>query len=193
MRHAGRKPIEHTRRYGDDMHNEAMKWVVDHGTGESVSVLDIGGRNINGTARDGFPNASKYVALDILPGEGVDIVANAADWEPTEQFDVVVSTEVFEHTPEWPEILRTMFNALKPNGLLVLTMAGPGRTAHSGHDGAPLDGSGRTEYYGNVEPRELESQLYKCNFANIEVDVQTAPCDVRAIARKPNDDTDAAS
>lgn len=171
------------------MHAEAMQWVRDNGTGEPVSVLDIGGRNINGTARAGFPNATKYVALDILPGEGVDIVVNAAEWEPTEQFDVVVSTEVFEHTAEWPGIVSTMYKALKPGGFLVLTMAGPGRTPHSGMDGAALDGSGRTEYYGNVDQKDLFDCLDKEGFEAIEVEYKTAPCDVRAIARKPSDDT----
>ena len=59
------------------MHPEAYSWVAHHATVETVAVLDIGGRDINGSTRDLFPN-SEWVVLDYLPGDNVDVEADAA-------------------------------------------------------------------------------------------------------------------
>jgi SAM-dependent methyltransferase len=162
------------------VHPEALAWVEAHATGNPVSVLDIGGRNINGTPRPLFPNAAVYRVLDIADGEGVDIVADAATWNPDRKYDVVVCCEVFEHTDVWPEILETACLALRRGGLLILTMAGPGREPHSAVDGGPhlYDG----EHYRNVEPEELCAALLAADFADVIVDEQTASHDVRAVA-----------
>src|SRR5688572_27389603 len=109
------------------MHPEAFAWVRQHAPAGPVSVLDVGGRNINGTVRDLFPSAAWYRSIDLLPGLGVDIVADAAVWTPDREYDVVVCCEVFEHTADWRLILDTILRALRPGGLAILTMAGPGR------------------------------------------------------------------
>lgn len=164
------------------MHSAAYEWVAQHATEDAVSVLDIGGRNINGSVRGLFPGADPYVALDIREGEGVDIVADAAAWSPDRAYDMVVCTEVFEHTGDWPQICKTVFAALRPGGTAVLTMAGPGRSPHSALDGGPIrDG----EYYGNVDPGELERVLKDCGFTDITVDYQPSPADTRAVAYRP--------
>lgn len=164
------------------MHNEAYQWVQRHATTDPVSVLDIGGRNINGSVRDLFPAADPYIALDIREGYGVDIVADAASWTPDRAYDVVVCTEVFEHTHVWPQICATAYTALRAGGQLILTMAGPGRQPHSAVDGASIrDG----EYYANVDPAELERVLKECGFTDVTVDYQPNPADTRAVAIKP--------
>ena len=143
------------------MHAEAFAYVAGALAGRSFgSVLDVGGRNVNGTVRDLFP-AAAYTALDIAPGGGVDIVADAADWTPPSTFDAVVCCEVFEHTPRWPEILRTMAAALELGGTAIVTAASLDRTPHSAVDGGPLrDG----EYYGNVDPRDLAAAMRAAGF-----------------------------
>lgn len=151
-----------------------------HATDQKVTVLELGGRNVNGSVRDLFHNAT-YTALDIMDGPGVDIVADAATWEPDQEYDVVVSTECFEHTPSWPEICETAYKACKPGGRLILTMAGPGRGAHSGFDGGPLQPN---EYYGNVDPEKLRARLEEVGFENIVIDQRQSPADVRAVATK---------
>lgn len=163
------------------MHLEAHSWVANHGTVESVSVLDIGGRDINGTVRDLFPNAT-YTALDILPGDGVDIVADAATWTPDSAYDLVVCCEVFEHTAVWPQICATAFAALAPGGRFVVTCAGPGRAAHSAIDGEFRLHPG--EHYENVSAEELARVLADCGFVDITTDQRTGPCDTRAVAWK---------
>lgn len=165
------------------MHTEAYEWVRRHATADTLSVLDVGGRNINGSVRDLFPGAAPYVAMDVLPGEGVDIVADAASWEPDRQYDLVVCTEVFEHAREWPAIVRTIRSALRPGGRVILTMAGPGRPPHSAIDGGWNLHEG--EWYGNVLPAELEAVLYAAGFTAIEVDYLSHPGDTRAVALRP--------
>ncbi len=162
------------------MHLEAYAWVAKHATTDRVTVLDIGGRNINGTVRDLFPNAESYTALDIRAGDGVDIVANAATWAPTGTWDVVVCCEVFEHTDQWPAICLTAFKALRPGGVFIATMAGPGRAIHSGVDGGPFLYPG--EQYGNVHGFALRRQLEACGFLDITVDEQVHSSDTRAAA-----------
>lgn len=166
------------------MHTEAFAWVQRHATTEPVKVLDIGGRNINGSVRDLFPNATVYTALDIRVGDGVDVVADAATWTPDREYDVVVSCEVFEHTGSWPQICATAFKACAPGGVFIATMAGPGRPAHSAVDGGWELHPG--EYYGNVDPGRLERELKTCGFLDITVDQQFSPADVRAVAVKPD-------
>lgn len=161
------------------MHPDAFKWVADHATTEDVSVLDIGGRDINGSPRNLFPNATTYLVVDILPGPGVDVVADAATWRTDQLFDVVVCTEVFEHTPVWPQLCRTARQLLVPGGLFITTMAGPGRAVHSAVDGGP--DLRPDEWYANVEPEALETTLNRCGFTNVLVD--QSGTDVRAVAR----------
>jgi len=160
------------------MHPEAYDYVARFATTEPLTVLDIGGRNVNGSVRDLFP-AAEYTALDIRPGEGVDIVADAATWEPDRTFDLIVCTEVFEHTPDWRKILRTAHRATAPGGRIVLTMAGPGRPPHSAIDPGPIH---EGEYYANVHPGELAFDLAALGWGGIEVDFQPSPADTRATA-----------
>jgi len=164
------------------VHTQALEWVEQYSTDGPVSVLDIGGRNINGTPRPLFPNATRYTVLDIAPGDGVDIVADAATWNPDRSYDVVVCCEVFEHTDAWPLILETAYRALigDMTGMLILTMAGPGRAPHSAVDGGPRLYDG--EHYRNVEAPVLEAALAAVGFRGVVVDEQFDSNDVRAIA-----------
>jgi hypothetical protein len=137
-------------------------------------VLDIGGRNINGSCRDLFPNA-EYTAVDQYDGPGVDIVADVAEWTPPRRYDVVIATEVFEHCEKWPLLVAAAFEATRD--LFICTMAGPGRGEHSGIDGNALQ---QGEFYENIDPERLREVLEQVGFSQIEVDVQGL--DVRAVA-----------
>lgn len=165
------------------MHAEAFRWVQDHAPRDAGVVLDIGGRNINGTVRSLFPFAHTYVALDIAEGPEVDIVADAATWTPDRAYEVVVCCEVFEHTAVWPGICQTAFKACRAGGLFIATMAGPGRRPHSGIDGGWHLHAG--EHYANVEPDDLRRVLIAAGFTDVTVDQQSA--DVRAVATKPTE------
>ena len=164
-----------------------MTWVAEHATAAAVEVLDLGGRNVNGSPRHLFPNATTYRCLDIAPGAGVDIVADAGTWRPDQQYDVVLSTECFEHSENWRDIVRTAFEALRPGGRFIATMAGPGRQLHSGitgEFGVQLPG----ETYGNVHPADLLAALVAAGFASNRVSQKFQPCDVRCVATRPEED-----
>ncbi|HEY3650451.1 MAG TPA: methyltransferase domain-containing protein [Streptosporangiaceae bacterium] len=165
------------------MHAEALEWIAKHATGDPVTVLDIGGRDLNGSPRRLFPAAATYTVLDIRPGEDVDIVADAATWDPSGQaWDLVICAETFEHTASWRAICRTAYAACAPGGRLIVTTAAPGRAPHSAVDGAfrLLPG----EHYANIRPAELGRVLAGAGWADVVVDVQPSPADVRAVAAK---------
>ena len=165
------------------MHPEALGWVEAHATREVVDVLDIGGRNVNGTPRVFFP-AARWTVLDIRPGDDVDIIADAATWNPGyDRWDVVVCCETLEHARRWPAILHTAHLALAPGGRLIVTTAAPGRLIHSGVDGGPILHPG--EHYQNIDPDALHAALEAAGFVDITIDIQPEPADVRAVATKP--------
>lgn len=169
------------------MHAEAYAWVKQHAPTDARSVLDIGGRDVNGTVRGLFPDAKVYRVIDIQPGPNVDLVTDASTWTPDQQYDVVVCCEVFEHTPVWPAICATAYAALKPGGTLILTMAGPGRAPHSAVDGGHILHA--DEHYDNLEPDDLERVLDETGYLVVTVDQQHYPmADVRAVAQRPLDD-----
>lgn len=144
--------------------------------------LDVGGRNVNGSVRGLLPEAT-WVGLDIRPGPDVDIVADAATWEPTQLFDIVISTELFEHAREWRAIIRTMWSALDPTGpgVFISTCASIGRGAHgaSGEHAPPPD-----EWYGNVDPNDLHDELARY-FEHVDVSYNPNPGDAYALASGP--------
>lgn len=162
------------------MHTEAFEWVRQYSTTDPVAVLDLGGRDINGSPRALFPAATVYRVLDIADGPEVDVIADAATWTPDRAYDVVVCTEVFEHTPDWRGILGTVYEALTPDGVFIATMAGPGRPVHSAVDGGGYLHPG--EWYGNVEPNDLRDALKAAGFTRATVDAQPSPADVRCVA-----------
>jgi hypothetical protein len=164
------------------VHTQAYQFVAEHAPPGARRVLDIGGRNINGSPRALFPGAEVYRVLDIAPGAGVDIVADAAVWTPDGSYDVVVICEVFEHTAVWPAIAATAYAACAPGGLLITTMAGPGRASHSAVDGGPVLYDG--EHYANVPATELHRVLTEVGWRDIVVDSQPNPADTRSVATK---------
>jgi len=148
------------------VHPAVFDWVGKFATDTAVNVLDIGGRDVNGTCRPLFPNAARYTVIDLIQGPGVDIVGDAAEWNPTRRFDVVLCTEVFEHAVRWPEVCATAKRALAPGGVFVVTCAGPGRAPHSGFDGETVrDG----EWYENVAADDLELMLRRLCFDAVQV------------------------
>lgn len=139
------------------MHTEAFQFVAEQVRLHQpfASVLEVGGRNINGTIR-GLFHTDDYTALDNQAGPGVDLVADATVWCPDRKYAAVVCCEVFEHVEAWPLILATMVKALEPGGTLIVTAATDPRQPHSAFDGGPLRPG---EFYANVDPDHLTHEL----------------------------------
>lgn len=128
-------------------------------------ALDIGGADVNGSARSLIPDVGRWTGLDIAPGPGVDVVADATDrnsfrmpplsWHAG-MFDVILCTEVLEHVEDWRAIVDNIWYLLAPGGFAFITAAGCGpgwgRRPHGARGELdPPDG----EYYGNVNAEEL--------------------------------------
>lgn len=140
-------------------------------------VVEFGSRHVNGGVRDLFGLAA-FVGVDIRDGPGVDVVADAADWTPDRPADVVVSTEVLEHTERAAELIVNAWRILRPGGTLIVTAAGPGRSPHSADDGGPISPG---EWYRNIPAATLTRWLD--GWENVTIDVHGF--DIRAVARKP--------
>lgn len=160
------------------MHAEAAQYVNRFAHAEPVTVVEIGSRDVNGSVRGLFPNASWY-GIDVADGLGVDEVADGATWQPPEPVQLVVCCEVFEHTDVWPQIVKNSAAMLVDGGRVIFTAAGPARAPHSAVDGGPLR---HGEYYSNVRPDDLAVALESVGF--VDVDVEELGGDVRATAVK---------
>jgi hypothetical protein len=120
-------------------------------------VVELGSREVaGGGVRELFGAAGCYTGVDLLPGPGVDVVADAAVWRPAAPCDLVICCEVLEHSPVPWALLDNAHAMLRPGGRLVVTCAGPGRAPHSAADGGPLRPG---EYYRNVAPEDLRTRL----------------------------------
>lgn len=141
------------------MHLGAHRWVQRHTqAGHGARILDVGGRNVNGTVRDLFPSAAVYLALDIAPGPGVDIQCDFLHyWIAADQFyDVILHLETAEHTPDWRDHIAHAAELLRPDGMLIFTAAGRDRLPHSALDGGALRAG---EHYENIESGDLAFAL----------------------------------
>lgn len=153
-----------------------------------ISVLDIGGRNINGWLRDLFA-ASDWTTLDINAAPEVDIVADARTWQPPRRWDLVLCTEVLEHVYKWPAVVATAAKATAEGGALILTCASTGRPPHSQTGAADIpDG----EHYANVAADDLDWVMSGL-FTSHHVEYAYPPGDVYAWGRRSSGATSEAA
>ena len=130
----------------------------------TLEVLEVGSLNINGSVRQFF-DAHTYMGVDI--GEGVDVDIVLTDPQklpfPNNSFDVVVSTEMFEHNPYWDYTYLEMHRVLRPRGMMLFTCATIGRqehgTATSIPGASPLTVAKPefSHYYRNLQPMDFDN------------------------------------
>lgn len=153
------------------MHRDALDWVSfsfqkNKKDQQNIKVLEFGSLDINGSVRSILQSISDlYIGVDMQQGAGVDVICNAVDFDSDTLFDVVVCCEVFEHTPEWRDIINNSYRLMCDGGLFIATMAGEGRFAHSAIDENPIR---EWEYYANVGAWELNRKLKM--FSQHEID-----------------------
>lgn len=138
------------------------------------TVLEIGSLDINGSNRKFFRSCG-YVGVDVGPGLGVDLVCDGSELRfPDNVFDTVISTECFEHNPNWVKTFANMIRMCKPGGLVIMTCATEGRAAHgtlySKPESSPLTVSiGWGDYYKNLTEIDFREQF---DFQSLFVDHQ---------------------
>ena len=139
------------------MHREVLDWLrkirkAHPALFDGGYVLECGAGNNTYPIRGLFP-LSRYTGLDVHGGPGVDVVGLVHEYQPEQQFDLVLSLQMLEHDPYWRKSLQKMTEFLKPGGSLILTFAGPGYPVHDPQS-SPIWG-----YYENRTLDEVESVL----------------------------------
>lgn len=123
-------------------------------------VLEVGSLNINGSVRGFFFNPQSYIGCDVGHGPGVDVVCPGEDLTyPDNKFDTSITTECFEHNPNWVDTFRNMHRMTRPGGLIVMTCASEGRPEHgttrSDRGSSPLTVANGQEYYKNLTEKDF--------------------------------------
>jgi SAM-dependent methyltransferase len=126
------------------------------------NVLDVGSGDINGNNRFLFENCI-YNGNDVIAAKNVTIVSKTKDLPfPDNTFDTIISTECFEHDPEYKESFIKIYNMLKSDGLFCFSCASTGRKEHGTRRTSP------TESYGTVGQLSDMSDYYK-NITEIDL------------------------
>ena len=129
-------------------------------------VLDVGSGDINGNNLFLFENC-EYDGNDVIQANNVTIVSKTKDL-PFENntFDTIVSTECFEHDPEYKESFVKIYNMLKPDGLFFFTCASTNRPEHGTKRMDPGCSYGTignlpdmSDYYKNLTEIDLNEAL----------------------------------
>ena len=87
-------------------------------------IVEIGSQNVNGSIRDVAPSHLKYIGVDFVNGNGVDVVLDDPYKLPfnDSSVDIVVSSSCFEHSEMFWLVFLEILRILKPNGLFYLNV-----------------------------------------------------------------------
>ena len=118
-------------------------------------VLDVGSGDINGNNRFLFENCN-YDGNDVIQAKNVTIVSKTKDLPFADKlFDTIISTECFEHDPEYKKSFIKIYNMLKPDGLFFFTCSSTGRPEHGTRRISP------EHSYGTIANFEDMANYYK--------------------------------
>lgn len=129
---------------------------------KNVSVLDIGSLDINGNNRYLFENYS-YIGIDLGVGNNVDVVSLGHEYKSDNLFDVVISSECFEHDSHYNLTILNAISLTKSNGLFTFTCASTGRPEHGTSRTTPKDSPFShlifSDYYKNLTEADIREFL----------------------------------
>jgi len=171
------------------VHNEAYHYVLQklRKLPQPKGVVEFGGRDLNGSVKRLYKTPN-YVSIDLYEGPGVDIVADAEnfEWDGRWPVDHVVSVETFEHAPNWKQLVARGYELLENGGYMIITCATDPREPHSTHDGVPVSirKLGDDETYRNVPKEEMDACLHEVGFEVLEINTLERG-DLRSLSRKP--------
>lgn len=101
----------------------------------TFNILEVGSRDVNGSPRDKIsPLVSGYTGCDLIPGNSVDVIADATCLDEhfrPEQFDIVMTLEMLEHCHNWKKAIIQMLKCLRLGGFLLITTRSPGYPKHN--------------------------------------------------------------
>lgn len=153
---------------------------------KNKKVLDIGSLDVNGNNRELFEDCS-YIGLDVGEGKNVDVISPGHLYDaPDKFFDVIISTEVFEHDMFYEKTITNIMRMLKDNGLFLFTCAAPGRPEHGtrrcGEECAPLliqISEEWADYYKNLDPEDIKKiSNFEQTFPDGVFELRTSDIDI---------------
>lgn len=129
-------------------------------------VLDVGSGDINGNNRFLFERC-EYHGNDVTESANTTIVSMTKDLPfENDSFDTIISTECFEHDPQYKESFIKIYDMLKPDGLFIFTCASTGRAEHGTRRSNPNSSYGTianigsmSDYYRNLTEHDLNGVL----------------------------------
>lgn len=130
---------------------------------ENKRVLDCGSLDINGNNRHLF-TGGLYLGIDIINGPNVDTISLIHEYD-NGKFDVVISTECFEHDSNLDMTLSHITKMISKEGLFLFTCATTGRHEHGTIKCEPSLSPGTNHYYKNVVPEDVIpylEQSFRC-------------------------------
>jgi len=137
-------------------------------------VLDVGSGDINGNNRFLFENC-EYDGNDVIEATNVTIISKTKDLPySSSTFDTIISTECFEHDPEYKQSFIKIYSMLKPDGLFCFTCASTGRHEHGTRSTTPNESYGTignlndmSDYYKNLTEIDLNDVLVLNNLFSV--------------------------
>lgn len=133
---------------------------------KNIKVLDVGSGDINGNNRYLFENC-EYHGNDVIDAPNVTVVSKTKDLKFEDNyFDTIISTECFEHDPEYKQSFEKIYKMLKPNGLFLFTCASTNRPEHGTRRTSVNDSYGTIgnltdmqDYYENLTEKHINDVL----------------------------------
>jgi SAM-dependent methyltransferase len=128
------------------------------------NVLDVGSGDINGNNRQLFTEKTNYEGNDMVAGNNVTIVSPTSGLTfSDDHFDIIVSTECFEHDPEYELSMKNIARMCKPGGLFFFSCASTGRREHGTRRTSPTDSFATNanvplwqDYYKNLTHEDIK-------------------------------------
>jgi len=139
----------------------------------NINVIDIGGSDINGNNRYLFNNCN-YIANDVVKAPNINLVSRTSKLSfDSNTFDTIISTQCFEHDPEYNLSLKKILDMLKPNGLFLFTCSSYGKEEHgtgankiNDSYGAMVNIHSMANYYKNLTCNDIDEIInVKMNFS----------------------------
>ena len=127
-------------------------------------ILEVGSGDINGTCKNLFDNTCVYEGNDLVESPNTTIISKTSTLPfDNETFDVIYSTECFEHDPEFILSIQKIHSMLKPGGLFFFTCASTGRQEHGTQRTTPTESWATRgnipqwqDHYKNITINDLE-------------------------------------
>lgn len=127
---------------------------------KGARVLDIGSLDINGNNRYLFESPD-YTGIDLGKGRNVDVECRGHLYRNPAPYDIVISTECFEHDQFWPLTIYNAASLLKPQGLFMWSCATTGRPEHGTRRTTPADSpfTFDSDYYMNITAADVMTSV----------------------------------